>query len=199
MTEARRPKHSGSVALDGVGGPAQLRRVARLCRRASRQSRHLPVRARHARLLLAGRTRALLMRSAGHRAVRPRLEPARPALSGRRSATGPRAAAFMPECAWQPLSSGGGRIGDHRREVRLGGELAVDASRGRRTCRRCARFWTNSTSSLSSTPGSTGCAELRAVDRHEIDELARAGEAERSRPRARRRPGPAPRRSARRA
>ena len=42
-----------------------------------------------------------------------------------------------------------------------------------------ARFWTNSTSSLRSTPGSTGCAEFRALDRHEIDELARTGEAER--------------------
>ena len=61
------------------------------------------------------------------------------------------------------------------------------------------RFWTNSTSSRRRHAGLDRRAELGAVDGHEIDQLARVRRGRGSRPRARRRPAPALRRSALRA
>ena len=161
------------------------------------RSRHVPFRSRGARLLLAGGCadrlcesgRALSCSSAASNLLNQHYQDVFSYRTER--------ARFMPACGLAAVKSGGGRIGDHRREARLGGELAIDASPGRRTCRRSTRFWTNSTSSRSSTPGSTGCAELRAFDRHEIDELAGVRRGRAPRPRGRRRPAPAPRRSAR--
>ena len=78
----RRPKHSGSIAADGSVGPLELWCIDCVCRRASRHSRHLPVRSRCAAFLLAGRCAGRLCGPARRRAVRPRVEPARSALSG---------------------------------------------------------------------------------------------------------------------
>src|SRR5689334_5265130 len=85
------------------------------------------------------------------------------------SAIGPSRARSMRGSGW--------RIGDHRREFRLGRELPVDeGAAGELTDGRAlldklhfepqehARF--------------DRLAELRPIDRHEIDELARTGEAE---------------------
>ena len=80
--ELRRPKHSGSLALDGALRPAHLRRLDRVCRKAFRPARHLPFRPGRARLLLAGECARRLCGQAGRRAVRSRDEPARPTLPG---------------------------------------------------------------------------------------------------------------------
>ena len=82
MTERRRPKHSGSISADGRVGRWTLRRLAGVCRRAPRCARQLSLRRRPPRLLLAGRCARRLCGEPGHRTVRARLQPARPALSG---------------------------------------------------------------------------------------------------------------------
>jgi hypothetical protein len=74
-------------------------------------------------------------------------------------------------------SVAGRRIGDHRREFASAASLPSTSALPA-NLHTLARFWTNSTSSGAARRARPG-AELRALDRHEIDQLAAAGEAER--------------------
>src|SRR6266496_2499522 len=78
----------------------------------------------------------------------------------------------------QAISASGWWIGDHRREVRLGGELAVDACSPRKLADAGALL-DKFDLELEQHARLHRLTELRAVNGHEVDELAGAGEAER--------------------
>src|SRR5437763_12550010 len=88
----------------------------------------------------------------------------------RSPATTPKGARSSPGSGW--------RIGDHRREVRLGGELAVDAGAARELADARALL-----DEFDLQPQQDSRldrrSKFRALDGHEIDELPRPGEAER--------------------
>src|SRR5436309_3945216 len=86
------------------------------------------------------------------------------------SATAPSRAPAMSESGW--------RIGDHRREVRFCDELALDAGAPGEFADAGA-FLDEIHLELEQHSRFDRGAKFRPFDRHEIDELARAGEAER--------------------
>src|SRR5947209_6772657 len=86
------------------------------------------------------------------------------------SATGPSRAPDISVSGWW--------IGDHRREVRLCNELALDAGAAGELAHAGALL-DEFDLELEQHARLDGRTELRAVDGHEIDELAGSGEAER--------------------
>jgi hypothetical protein len=75
------------------------------------------------------------------------------------------------------LAVSGWRIGDHRREIRLGGELAVDQrTTGELADRRA--FLDELDVQRQEHSRLDRSTEFRPLDGHEIDQLARPGEAE---------------------
>src|SRR5438067_13318232 len=86
------------------------------------------------------------------------------------SVTAPKAARLMSASGWW--------IGDHRREVRFGDELAVDARAAGELAHRGALL-DELDIQPEQDPGLDRRAKFRAFDGHEINELARAGEAQR--------------------
>src|SRR5690242_9828109 len=86
------------------------------------------------------------------------------------SVIAPKDGPCSPESGW--------RVGDHRREARFGGQLAVDAGTPGELAHGRALL-DELHLELEQDSGLDGLAELRPFDRHEIDKLARSGEAER--------------------
>src|SRR5947209_7218516 len=114
--------------------------------------------------------RASLMRSAPESSCSPAAQTSSTSDTRTCSATARSRALFMSGSAW--------RIGDHRREVRLGGKLAVDARSAGELAHARALLHELDLKLEQHARLDRG-AELRPFDGHEVNELARAGEAER--------------------
>ena len=169
--ELRRPKHSGSLALDGASGRLTYGASIAYVGTHFDQRDTFPFDRGPLGSYWLADARARLCGHAGRRAVRSR----RPTCSSQRyqDVFGYRT---EPRGRLRRSQAGGSAI----IAVKLASAASLPSTLARpANLHTLARFWTNSTSSLSSTPGSTGCAELRALDGHEIDQLAGAGEAER--------------------
>ena len=100
VREARRPKHSGSIAPTATSGRLTYGASLAYTGAPDRHGlRHLPVPPGHARLLLAGRRAHRLSVAERDRAVRPRRQRVRRPTTRTRSAIAPKGGASMPASA----------------------------------------------------------------------------------------------------
>src|SRR4029453_8465598 len=130
-----------------LGGPVELRSIAGLCWLPPGSRRYFPLRDRSPRFLLAGGRAGGLRPLAGDPALRAWVEPIRYALRG---------FGRLPDGRPGPVrrnQAGGSAI----IAVKLASAASLPSTSARpANLQTVARFWTNSTSSVSRTPGSTG-------------------------------------------
>ena len=170
VRERRRPKHSGSVEADGTSGRWSYGGSIAYAGSHLDTLEVAPFGVVRVKLLLAGGRPRRLCPQAGDRAVRARDEPVRRQLSGSRGLSHRRVGA----CSRGIRLAGSAIIAV---KLALGGDLAIE-DRPAGELADAGALLDELDLEAKQDAGFHRLAELRAVDGHEIDQLAGAGEAQ---------------------
>ena len=190
---ASRPSCAGPGTADRLrrrhGGAVELWRLARLCRRASRSPRQLPLRRGPPDSYWLADARVAYAVTPGVEMFARGVEPVRCQIIRIRPATAPKARGLFAG-----IRLGGSAI----IAVKLASAASLPSTLARPANLHTLRALLDEFDvELEQAAGLDRRAELGALDGHEIDQLAGVRRGRGFRPQARPRPGPAPRRSAR--